>query len=629
MYEKVYELIDKNDVISFDLFDTLIVRNVLKPTDIFDIVEMRYNISRPNVKLVEFKKKRIEAELNARKKEKREITLNDIYINMQLDKDVSARLQCLEKAVELDYIKRDEDVFLLYEYAIKKNKIVIITTDMYLPRDFIITILEKCHISGYSHLYLSGEIGIRKKEGDLYKYICNELNCKCNKILHIGDNPVSDYKMAKKNKVNAYLLDKKNDNLYYYKRKKDYIENNISNNVAMSLIKNYSISQKNCKRLGYKILGLPLVGFCQWIHDNNFRKKKFFLARDGYLIMEAYKLLYPEEVNECYYLYLSRKSLRKPNIFSGISYENLVEQLPSLSEYNVKIFCDLLGIKNERTELYCEKYKNIETVHSRLQLMNNSQFKELYYKIKEEDRDEFEKQFYLLKNYLLKEKFYGDVTVIDVGWRGTAQINLSKICGNNVSITGYYFGVEESNSNIDVERERYNGYFWGWNDSNKIKGCFLNGRKGIFEQMFLSNQGSVINYQDKNGEITPIKEKDYNNQEVTSLLQMGALEFVHDYSKYNEELPNFESEDTYVGLLEFMKYPKSKDMKIGDAVCENYRISYLAKPNNLSYYMHNLSELKKDFMNSEWKIGFITRLFKVNKFIQVPLNIIYEKKRHK
>ena len=34
-------LIDVHDVISFDIFDTLLMRTVLDPTDVFEIVEKR------------------------------------------------------------------------------------------------------------------------------------------------------------------------------------------------------------------------------------------------------------------------------------------------------------------------------------------------------------------------------------------------------------------------------------------------------------------------------------------------------------------------------------------------------------------------------------------------------------
>ena len=37
--EELKRLIDENEVISFDIFDTLLLRNVNQPSDIFRIVE--------------------------------------------------------------------------------------------------------------------------------------------------------------------------------------------------------------------------------------------------------------------------------------------------------------------------------------------------------------------------------------------------------------------------------------------------------------------------------------------------------------------------------------------------------------------------------------------------------------
>ena len=62
--EELKQLIDENEVISFDIFDTLLLRNVHQPSDIFRIVEKcvekRYQIK-------DFCRNRVIAEANARK----------------------------------------------------------------------------------------------------------------------------------------------------------------------------------------------------------------------------------------------------------------------------------------------------------------------------------------------------------------------------------------------------------------------------------------------------------------------------------------------------------------------------------------------------------------------------------
>ena len=74
-YQKI---IDQYDYISFDIFDTLILRNVAIPSDIFYLVENKEKQSLSTIP--NFHDKRIEAEQLARKKKGfKEITLNDIY----------------------------------------------------------------------------------------------------------------------------------------------------------------------------------------------------------------------------------------------------------------------------------------------------------------------------------------------------------------------------------------------------------------------------------------------------------------------------------------------------------------------------------------------------------------------
>ena len=56
---KLKKLIDSHDVVSFDIFDTLIKRNCMYPTDVFQIVENRFNLDNNKDKIENFKTIRI------------------------------------------------------------------------------------------------------------------------------------------------------------------------------------------------------------------------------------------------------------------------------------------------------------------------------------------------------------------------------------------------------------------------------------------------------------------------------------------------------------------------------------------------------------------------------------------
>ena len=62
-YKNAYKLIDKADIVSFDVFDTLITRMVSNPTQIFDIVQEEYN-KKNKKRIYDFKKNRIYSEKN-------------------------------------------------------------------------------------------------------------------------------------------------------------------------------------------------------------------------------------------------------------------------------------------------------------------------------------------------------------------------------------------------------------------------------------------------------------------------------------------------------------------------------------------------------------------------------------
>lgn len=625
MKYNIYDLIDKHEIISFDIFDTLLVRNVLNPSDIFELVEKKYNTLHKDYPINGFKNNRIKAEKLARLKKKNEIIIYDIYRQIDYPDYIKNELMSIEMDEEFKYTINNPNVFSLYHYSKEKGKKIIITSDMYLPKAFIARILKNCGIDTYNELFVSSDSGFRKRTGELFVYISNYLKCNSNDILHIGDNKISDYIMPLKNGFDAYLIHPNDQNLYHLKKSK-YNFNLLQNNVAAAIIRNYSCSKKECEKIGCQIMGLPLVGFCQWIHERTHDVDKFFLARDGYLIKKAYEILYPEEKNKCHYLYLSRKSLRIPNIYSGIKYEYLVEQFPNLKEYNVKIFCDLINLDEDRQSKYIQMFRNTAVVKKRSELAKNNDYKYIFNKIKEEEKLFFEKQYKIFLKYLQQMHFYGKVAVIDVGWRATAQINISNLLGKRIRISGYYFGVEPAHSNNNSEYNSINGYYWGWNDNNKIRHCILNGRKSLFEIMFLSSEGTTLLYSENNGLVSPILDNNNNiGEESCSIkIQNGALDFVRSYKKYIEELPVLSSRDTYMPLLDFMLYPNITDMTIGDSICENYRKIYLAKPKSIFIYIKSPKMFFKDLKNSEWKVGFISRLIHPIRPIQSLLNYLYE-----
>ena len=70
-----------------------------------------------------------------------------------------------------------------YKHALESKR-VIITSDMYLPEEFICKILEREGLGGYEKLYLSSSVGKTKHVGDLFELIISEIGKK-NRLIHI------------------------------------------------------------------------------------------------------------------------------------------------------------------------------------------------------------------------------------------------------------------------------------------------------------------------------------------------------------------------------------------------------------------------------------------------------------
>ena len=196
---------DGIQVVSFDLYDTLIVRKTGRPENVFGEIE-RIIHERQNSHEEFFSKRRIQAERSARKKKKAEITLDDIYDELRsIDKCNYEELKSLEVQTEFEVSIPKPEAIDKLKQILRCGMTVIITSDMYLPKETIEMIIRKCGITGYKDLYVSSECGVTKKSGKLFKYILGDKEISANEMIHIGDNPIGDYYVPRKIGIKAFL----------------------------------------------------------------------------------------------------------------------------------------------------------------------------------------------------------------------------------------------------------------------------------------------------------------------------------------------------------------------------------------------------------------------------------------
>lgn len=189
-------------VYSFDIFDTVVTRAVAHPADAFSL--MQEKVTRENFPgLVDqlycsFRSIRQNAERTARwQRRKEDVGLKDIYETMSrmyhVPSVVVSRLMELELETEIFLIRPIEVVCERARRLISLGEKVIFMSDMYLPADFLQSVLVQFSVaSGRENIFVSGDIGVRKITGRLYRYVLKRFNIPAGQLCHFGDHLMGD-----------------------------------------------------------------------------------------------------------------------------------------------------------------------------------------------------------------------------------------------------------------------------------------------------------------------------------------------------------------------------------------------------------------------------------------------------
>ncbi|MBR3151069.1 MAG: hypothetical protein IKF46_03715 [Erysipelotrichaceae bacterium] len=186
-FEMICREIDRHDVISFDIFDTLVCRRVLFPNDVFRLIaeeaERRWGID-PE-KLYDC---RIAAEHSRPHRELTEIWCK--ALEMLERTDISAEeIEKLELDTEQSCLCPREKVLGLLSYAEQHHKTVVLTSDMYICAEKLRKLLKTAGITAYAEIFVSVDHACYKTDG-LFEDVKEAFPQK--RILHLGDNYEAD-----------------------------------------------------------------------------------------------------------------------------------------------------------------------------------------------------------------------------------------------------------------------------------------------------------------------------------------------------------------------------------------------------------------------------------------------------
>lgn len=555
IYEDVIEKIEHCDVVSFDIFDTLVMRKLYQPQDIFVLLEKK--VDQYLGYKTFFAEKRQLAVALVRKNEP---DLNDIYRvlgkELNLSSSVCEKIKQIELEIEIQCCIAREKIKKLYEYAYQLGKEVYLISDMYIRSVDLQKILFHCGISivPKDHIWVSCEKRASKQTGEMWK-LWKRFIGKEKRLLHIGDNKIGDIREAEKYGIDTFYIMSGRDMLN---------SSSISGLAPLALSFNDSIhmglviaelfndpfvlsKSKGKARIykretfGYCAYGAAILKFLMWLIDQarkNQNDRLLFFARDGYFLIRFYnyikEIYFRGELPEAIYVPMSRRLI----FMVTMDMENTEDFDRVVGFPYIGTFADYL-----QSRFHVNAMKDTETINHKVISASNEKenikiwLKPYLSEIRSEVQKERESYICYLKKAGVLNALKKD-GIVDLGYYGTNQFFFQRLIQKKVD--GYYFYAYFLQDNVYLKECKINSCFNDENDLSAENSPIK--RKSAFLESFLTAPYGMIRCISQEGELEC--EEDKKNQhhfDIKKDMSEGVMRYFIDFLKLSE-FPYHQSE---------------------------------------------------------------------------------------
>ena len=557
------------DVVSFDVFDTLITRAIAQPTDVFALVKLRLlatDAALHDPRTIDaFPELRVQAELRARDDKEqdghahREVTFDEIYAALASSTGADAALIELlkqtELAVERDLVYPNPVAKELFELARATGKTIVLCSDMYLPSAEIVTLLRRCGYEGYDTLYVSCEHACSKHAGTMFAYVARKHGVATERVLHVGDNLYGDCMMAREAGCTAMYLPPPaaSDRLRIpWNGEQPFYPETVGAIVAGLWRKREHdpahAAPDAWEQLGFRVFGPLFTGFLLWLAASVRERrpeKLLFLARDTHFIhqhLPAFLGVLPDEL-DADYVYVSRGSLLLPSL-TDFPLARLGHLVSGKTELSVRRHLRRLGLLPDpfvsvaRTAGFADL--------DELVLNGDPRMRVLLAKLHHELLRAAAKQRPLAARYLAQHIGVAKrVMLIDIGWVGNIQASIIRLLGAEhagVEIAGHYVGVFRSGADNEYPGHTMHGWLTQRGDAPEIEQfLWWSGGVEILEFAMTAPHGTTLGYQETpGGEVAPIVESSVTEHAIgryAARVQKGAAAFIDEFISAYGSIP--------------------------------------------------------------------------------------------
>lgn len=550
--KKVESFVEGADVVSCDVFDTLIHRKVRKPIDVFRIVSEQILKEEKYLDEVEvvfsFPSLRVYAENKAREHVfaqygHHEVSLDEIYVNFQKITNCTDSLKNYlsekEIFVENSITYANPIMLEIVKKALRDGKKIVLCSDMYSSST---EISDRVINAGYPAglpVIVSCENGCSKHDGFLFDILKKNFSID-EKIVHIGDNIHADINMAQENEIDCLHFTYKDeiDEIFFSHFSKE--ENDFANCLSHGFARFILISDPEKAhdiwyQSGVTVFGPLFLGYFFWLLDN-LQKGEFskilFLARDGYFFNKMFAkwstslgVNIPSE-----YIYVSRGTLLYPSL-SDLNWDRLWFQFGGRRNKTLNGICKKLGIP---LYLYLEEAERsgISDINESIE-SGDARIHKFFVLVGKNLLKDAQNKRKISREYLESYISEGEkIALCDIGWAGNIQGSISRIMrsgGISVDLEGFYFGIFPWSQMNNGLRDVFHGYLVNGSSVQNLNEVLLNGGVELLEFATTAPHGTTLSYTEKNNQIFPVLEQSDDDKRVQTLsasIQEGAWDFV-------------------------------------------------------------------------------------------------------
>lgn len=449
------------DVLTIDLFDTLVVRRVHDPDQIKVPVAVRVSeiAEREGLKAspVDFLNVRNDFETADRRAaraagcpdaeafypEFMQNALRHLFKERYTDL-IYREVRDFELEIEASMIvlrERFVDMLCRLKAA---GKTIAVVSDVYLPAEYLKVMLKRAGFKlDLAFVYSSADTRKAKASGAAYGYVSEKYGCKPERWLHVGDNTISDGSNAEKAGIKAVLI----------RDTEEYLRKNILEKYAWCTTRPFwrgryiqqlmqPLEAENAKRsdlyiAGYNFFGFLLSAFIWGLGEHIKRlniRRVYFFSREGYLLMKIWESLVPymfhgTAIPEAHYLRVSRLAVMHTSCgYTDMNLEKAMIAFMPANNLDFTDFCRVFGLDADKFEDLLRRHSLprdgvISTVQEGFRQANLDNFKALLgdAEFQERIRSQCRPANLAFQRYLAEEGMLGerDVALVDVGWLGT------------------------------------------------------------------------------------------------------------------------------------------------------------------------------------------------------------------